>query len=223
MKKYLLLVTSALSVIAVSVWTCLTDREEVPVHYNLYGEPDRYSTKWMLVFFAAIPLVLSVVYSIYDKYRKVSESNKANKKYEEIFIPAIILLVLAVMWVIIIQTLSGNKGGTDSMKTIIGGVFIAMGALMTIMSNYMAKLKPNKTFGLKTPWALKDETVWYRTHRLGGYTGVIGALVMMASGVLAVVQRALSALPIAGMLLSIILTAVVPFVYSYAIYKAKSK
>lgn len=43
----------------------------------------------------------------------------------------------------------------------------------------MEKIKPNHYFGIKTPWNLKNEIVWKKTHRLGYYTAMIGGFVLL--------------------------------------------
>lgn len=82
---------------------------------------------------------------------------------------------------------------------------------LILVGNPLGKVRRNYFIGIRTPWALANEKVWYGTHRLGGKalvaTGVGGLLLMVAGAPVA----ALAVLPLAG--------ALVPAVYSVVLYK----
>lgn len=65
-------------------------------------------------------------------------------------------------------------------------LLVAMGLLFVVLGNYMPKLRSNFFVGVRTPWTLSDEDVWYRTHRLAGK-------LMMAAGLVTVLAAWLPA------------------------------
>ena len=64
----------------------------------------------------------------------------------------------------------------------IARVSVALGALFVVLGNYMPKMRRNFFVGIRTPWTLADEDVWFRTHRLGGVLFVIGGVLLMVFG-----------------------------------------
>lgn len=54
-----------------------------------------------------------------------------------------------------------------------------VGLLLAGMGNYMTTIKPNWFVGIRTPWTLQIDTVWRRTHRLGGWLMVAGGLLIV--------------------------------------------
>ena len=45
---------------------------------------------------------------------------------------------------------------------------MALGIVFIVLGNYMPLFRQNFFAGIKTPWALADEEIWNRTHRIGG-------------------------------------------------------
>jgi uncharacterized membrane protein len=90
---------------------------------------------------------------------------------------------------------------------------IGLGLLFIILGNYMPKVKTNYFIGIRTPWTLANETVWTRTHRFGGKVFFISGIIILVSAF------APSSIRAVLLIASIVCIAVVPMVYSYAVYK----
>ena len=75
----------------------------------------------------------------------------------------------------------------------------------------MGKVRRNFWIGIRTPWTLASERVWYATHRFAAKTMVVGALLSLA-GVIA-------GLPLSLCLVLALAGAIVPALYSLAAYK----
>ena len=90
----------------------------------------------------------------------------------------------------------------------------ALGLLFCVLGNFMPKFRHNYFCGIKSPWALADEENWRRTHRFAGPLWFWGGLgVTVLSFVLP--EAAMFAASFAVFLA----LALVPFVYSYILYK----
>ena len=122
---------------------------------------------------------------------------------------AIELSIVAFLLCVHVVVLLMSTGTRIDMSIIMA---MLTGALFVVLGNYMAKVRRNFFIGIRTPWTLADEDVWYRTHRLGGR-------VFVAAGI------ALMMVPFAGAaqfpaFIAIALTAAaIPTVYSYVIYR----
>jgi uncharacterized membrane protein len=87
-----------------------------------------------------------------------------------------------------------------------------IGALFVVLGNYMSKMRRNFFIGIRTPWTLADEDVWYRTHRLGGRVFVAAGVAMMIVPFAGATQHA-------AFTAIVIAAAFIPIVYSYMIYR----
>ena len=89
----------------------------------------------------------------------------------------------------------------------------AFGLLFLVVGNYMPKIRQNHTMGIRVKWTLASEENWNATHRFAGKIWVAAGLLCMISALL----------PLEMMLVvfitSIVLSALVPCVYSYRYYK----
>lgn len=85
---------------------------------------------------------------------------------------------------------------------------------LAISGNLLHSAKPNLYLGIRTPWTLKNETVWRKTHRVGGIVffvcGTVGFIAtLLAEG------KQLQFIFIAVLAI----TTIVPILYSYLVYK----
>jgi uncharacterized membrane protein len=122
----------------------------------------------------------------------------------EIVRTAILALLLLVHVLIL---LSGAGIAIDLVRAMETGG----GLLLVLLGNYMGKLGKNFFIGIRTPWTLASDEVWFRTHRLGGKLFVLAGLVLFATGVLGFG-------PVLPMF-AIGAAALVSVVYSYLLYR----
>lgn len=94
-------------------------------------------------------------------------------------------------------------------------VYVFIGILFIISGNYFPKNHINPYIGLKFPWLFHDEEGWYKTHKLGGYTWILGGIVC--------ILHPLHNLVYVTVPLIIFLIGVIPLVYSLFLYFKKKK
>ena len=70
--------------------------------------------------------------------------------------------------------------------------------------------------GIRLPWTLNNENNWIKTHRLSGFLWVISGLILLLT---TLINKNLS---FYVLIISIILTVIIPCIYSFILYK-KSK
>jgi uncharacterized membrane protein len=181
--------------------------ESMPIHWNLAGEVDRYASKSTGAFM--LPLVMVALAVMFETLPRVSPRGFAidpdSRGYRAIALTS--LLALLVIHAFAILTSIGVPiDMTMAMP-------LMMGALFVVIGNYITTVRKNFFVGIRTPWTLANDDVWFRTHRLGGRLFMLGGLVLMAAAFLG--PKAMFAV-LMGV---IVLVAGVPIVYSYVVYR----
>ncbi len=184
----------------------------VPSHWNFKGEIDNYSSRAVGAF--AIPLLILAMYLLFLILPKIDPKKEKYDRFARvyhIFKLAIILVLLLLYFVTGLAGLGHQFEVGKIVPAVIGILFIVLG-------NYMGKLKPNWFMGIRTPWTMSSETVWQKTHRLGGWMFVLAGLFLFSGAFLAKlhVYPVLFVIVIAAVLL-------VPVVYSYLLYREERR
>ncbi|MNY48937.1 Immunity protein SdpI [compost metagenome] len=98
----------------------------------------------------------------------------------------------------------------------IAGLMIGLGLLFVVLGNYLPKVRSNFFIGIRTPWTLSSEEVWYQTHRLGGK-------LMVAAGILVILAAWLPQPQQLAVLLGAIgFSSLYPILFSYRLYRRLS-
>ena len=198
------LVTLVPIIIGLILWNKLPD--QVPVHWDINGNVDDYTTKAQAVFLMPLVLVAFHWICVIGTSLDPKKQNINDKMFTLVLwiIPIISLLCNSLVY----ATALGHKVSVE----IIMPLF--MGALFVIIGNYLPKCKQSYTMGIKLPWTLDDEENWNKTHRLAGFLWVIGGVVIMATAFLGVFWF---------LFVALIPMVFIPFIYSYLLYKKKNK
>ncbi|MGN6437917.1 MAG: SdpI family protein [Agriterribacter sp.] len=189
------------------IWGALP--AEIPMHFNIQGEPDRYGNKtellWMVVLLTALNIgVFYLITNAYklDSRKKYSEENKAGIQKLAfavgVFLSAITLFVM--------HSINRSSQGLVSKPNF---VFSAVGLLFCIIGNYMYSIKPNSVAGFRIGTTLKNEENWKRTHQLAGKLWFWGGILVAIACALLPAKTGF----IVFMAVTALLTAV-PIVYS---------
>lgn len=191
------------------IWNTLP--ANVPLHYTINGNVDRYGSRnelWVLagvISFASllVYLLLTNIHRI-DPRRSAAENRERLRK---IALAVMVFLAAIQIWLLYIV----SKGeALPYMKF----VLVAVCFLFAVIGNYMPNLKPNYFAGLRLPWTLENEDNWRRTHQYAGKFwfggGILGALLCL-----------LLPVKIAGIALFFLLLIIIliPAVYSYRLFK----
>ncbi len=191
------------------IWNQLP--EKVPMHWNINGEIDRYGEKVELII---IPILLPLlVYIIFLVVPKIDPKNRLNKMGNKLqTIKFLLTTLMSILALFIIYT-AKNESFTNPNYM----VFI-IGVLYIVLGNYFKTLKANYFIGIRTPWTLEKETVWKKTHELGGKLWFIGGIiVVIASLILRKETNFTVFLIITGII------TIIPIVYSYLTFKNEKK
>ena len=196
----------------VVIWQQLP--EQVPLHFDLKGNVDRYGNKTELLIMilvlaamsAGIFFLLANIYKIDPK--KYAADNKERLKSIG-FCVGVFLSALSCF--ILYSSIKGNfKPGTHY-------VLSAVGILFCFLGNYMHTLKPNYFAGLRVPWTLNNEENWRRTHLLAGKLWFAGGLLL---AVLCLILSDTAALIV--FFVTTMILVIIPVVYSYRLYRKQN-
>ena len=183
--------------------------DTIPTHFGPSGEPDAWGSKYTVLMYPAILVLVSVLAVPMTKFDpKMENYNRFSKYYYDFFFGfALFFVVMEVANIAIALGANINVGSIICFVT---------GVLMFFVGNMMPKIKQNFFFGIKTPWALSDEENWFKTHRLGGKTFAIGGVIIMIAAFIP------GELKIWILLAAVIIMTTVPMVYSYMLFKRKN-
>lgn len=147
---------------------------QVVTHWNFYGVPDSWGkgTTHALV----LPGVITGMYLLFLALPYLDPKKERYEEFQKVYTIFKNLLLL-VMFLIFLASGLFNLGYNVQIQYVVP---IIIGLLMMIIGNYMGKIKPNWFMGIRTPWTLSSETVWQKTHRLGGFLFTLFGLVLIA-------------------------------------------
>ena len=187
------------------VWNELPSK--VPMHWNIKGEIDRYGDKSELII---IPFLLPLlVYLIFLVVPKIDPKNKLNKMGGKLqAIKFLLTTLMSILALFIIYT-AKNQSFTNP-----NNIVIIIGVLFIVIGNYFKTIKPNYFIGIRTPWTLENETVWKKTHKLGGKMWFIGGILIVILSL--ILNKSLSFTIF--MIITGVIT-IIPIAYSYLIYR----
>ncbi|MBU1036550.1 SdpI family protein [Patescibacteria group bacterium] len=185
--------------------------DQVPVHWNVAGEIDRWGSKfegaWLMPLIAIGMYILFLILPIIDPRKE--KYNQFAKIYL-LFRMLILLMMLGIYLIASLNSLGHNIRVEVWIPIVIGLSFIIIG-------NYMGKIKSNWFLGIRTPWTLSSETVWNKTHRLGGK-------LFMLMGILLIITPLLPYHNIFFVLIiPVLIISLIPVVYSYLLYRKEKK
>lgn len=191
------------------IWNTLPD--QVALHFNINGKPDRIGNKMELfVLIAALNLGLYLLFLFLPKIDPKKTLSKIGNKYNLIrFILAIFFSILSLLMI---------TSAKDFSLSFHNSIFIIVGLFIAILGNYFQAIKPNYFIGIRTPWTLKNEVSWKKTHRMGGRLWLAGGILLIILSFL--LDPAHLFLPFMSI---IIVISLIPAVYSYWIYKKETE
>jgi uncharacterized membrane protein len=185
---------------------------QLPIHWNIDGEVDRYADGYIAFLFP--PTVMIIILTIISVLSEL-DPRKKNIQLSHKSIAAFSLAITLLMVTIQISYIAMVNGFEVPMMMILG---FSIGILFIIIGNYLGKTRSNFFIGIRTPWTLSSDAVWQKTHRLAGKLFMIAGFIIVIS---------CSFIPSNNLGVLVILTvlpaALIPCVYSWWIWKEEQK
>lgn len=205
--SFLLILVTLLA--GVFLWNQLP--ESMASHWNEQDQVDGYTGKFWGAFM--VPLMMIGLTLLFLTIPSIDPLKKNIADFRGLFNLFIVLFNVFMAYVHGL-TLAWNLGYTNfRMSTL---MMPALGLLFILVGLLTRKAKRNYFIGIRTPWTLANDTVWEKTHKLGG-------LLFIAAGVLSLVGIFLPEQAFLLMLIPVIATAGISFVYSYILFRQEEK
>ena len=179
----------------------------IATHYGLNGQPDGWMPKeTAALFVGGISVFLYLVLRFLPKLDPGGRLQTANFLKLRLVITCFFSAIMALVFY-----MAANQNNTEKMT----GILLALAALMVAgVGNYLTTVKPNWFVGIRTPWTLQSDSVWRKTHRMGGR-------LMVAGGILAAILALVVPAPytVVSVLGVVLLSALIPVLYSYRYFR----
>ncbi len=210
MNKPLIITLSAfLLSIALGVYLSPLMPDSMVSHWGITGEPNGYMPK--AVALSLVPFIMLIMAGLFELFSHIDPLKENIASFRKEFDMFMIALVLFLFYIHIL-TLLWNMGITFNLGQ---WMLPAMGLLFWNIGTLLGKTKRNYFVGIRTPWTLANDTVWEKTHILGGklfkVSGIVTALGTFA--------------PMYGfilLLVTIVMSAFISIIYSYIVFKKES-
>ncbi len=151
----------------------------IAIHWDWSGQPNGYGRR-ELVF--AWPLLMVAVVLLGELLPRLSRQRFRIDSFIDTYWRVLFDMVVMLGFVQVVFMLAQQRGAIDVGRTLVGG----MGVFIALVGNLMGKVRRNPWLGIRTPWSLASDKVWYATHRLAGKSMVTTALLcigMLLAGV----------------------------------------
>jgi len=205
-RKHYLLWTVAIAAVTLAATLLVYRRLPalIPSHWNAAGQLDGHGPRGWLFTQPVLLVLVALLWAVLpgvspDKFRVGGFSQ--TWWYCGIVVAALLAYIQAVLlW-------GASTGAMPMPRALLGGIGIGI----ALLGNVLGKVRRNFWLGVRTPWTLASERVWYATHRLAAKT--------MVAGGLAALGAALLDLPFHVGMFAILAGALVPAGYSLIYYK----
>ncbi|WP_416841161.1 SdpI family protein [Haloferax sp. DFSO52] len=175
-------------------------------NWDASGTPNgTLPTGLALWLFPALTAGLLVVFALIPRIDPLRENIAAFRPYYDWFVVIFAAYMFALHTGIIAFNLGYEFDFTVLVLVAAAGLFYYSGVLVS-------HAEPNWFVGIRTPWTLSDETVWTKTHALGGK-------LFKATAVLTLVGLAFGDYALYFLVVPALVTAVTTIAYSYYLYE----
>lgn len=189
--------------------------ETVPVHFDINNQVDRWGSKYELLILPIVILVMGIVIILSAKRIDKKENNSNNNYKVFTTVGIVLLIVFNIITFYILYIGFTNAHTLDNMQVDIYSLLALMfGVMFVIIGNIMPKIRLNHILGIRNMWTMSSETVWKKTHRLGGFASIVTGLLIVVSSF--VFSGKVSLIILIGLIL---INAIVTTIYSYVVSK----
>lgn len=199
--------------------------DTIPAHYGIHNQVDRWGSKYELFLFPVITMVLALLLPGLSakggiKLGEQSETARRSAQRNALRIACGTLVLLNLMNAMMLYTSLHKVTDLSAVGyTRLSAVLLSL--MQIVMGNLLPKCKQNYAVGIRLPWTLASETVWYQTHRFSGRLNVAAGIVSLALSLLLPQDAALPAA--IGVLLAATAAEIIYSYRAFAKWKASGE
>jgi uncharacterized membrane protein len=179
--------------------------DQIASHWGANGEANGYMPKFWGTFF--VPFLMLGMFFFFKAIPFIDPKRENIQSFRRTFDSFIVVFLLFfhyIFWLTIFWNLGNRLNLMQWMSPAIGLLFFYIGVLIS-------RAKMNWFIGIRTPWTLSSETVWNKTHAIGGK-------LFEASGIIVLLGFIFPDLTLLFLLGPIIFTSIFTTAYSYYLY-----
>jgi uncharacterized membrane protein len=205
-RNYYFLIAAAVIVATLVVTALLYSHlpDQIPTHWNFKGEINHYGSRHsvfmlpgimagMLLLFAVLPWLSPKRFEV-DAFRSTS-----------LYIMVLAVALFAYLHALLLWAAFSRP--LNMPRSLMGALFF----FLILVGNVLGKVKRNFYIGVRTPWTLASEKVWYATHRFAAKACVV-------AGFLGLLSVIIGTPPAVGISI-LIAAALASVIYSLVYYK----
>lgn len=196
-------------IFSVAVYSRLPER--MAIHWNAAGQPDGYGSRAYATFL--LPGVILALWGLLLVLPRIDPRKENIEKFRGTY-DILVVATVAVMCALQVGILGSALGWPISIGRLAP---ISIGALFIVLGILLPRFQSNFFIGIRTPWTLSSDSVWQRTHRVGGYGMVLIGILLALAGVAGAAFWLKTA--IAG---SLVLVLAI-LVYSYVVWRSEQR
>lgn len=181
----------------------------VPSHWGVHGNINGYSSRVTAVFL--FPGIMAGIVLLFAALPALSPRHFEVETFRSTYLYLMLIVVAAIAYFHGLLLWAALSHAISMPRAISGGVCV----LIALVGNVLGKVKRNFYVGVRTPWTLASERVWYATHRVAGKLWV-------ALGCLGLILTFLLPSPLPAVLL-VSVGSLYPVLYSFLYYKRLEK
>jgi len=206
MKKRFLVQSVLLVLVAAGLcaWLYPSLPASIPTHWNDSGVADGFSPRLGIFIYSGIMLAVIAIWCLLPA---ISPRRFTVDDFAPTWWQGGVMLVAFLGYIQCVHAWAAYTGEVDMGRAALAGLAL----LFAFTGNVMGKVRRNFWFGIRTPWALANERVWYATHRVAARAMVTGA----ALALLLLLLRAPNGWAVAALVGS----TLVPAAWSLLVYK----
>ncbi|MBB3111358.1 putative membrane protein [Paenibacillus phyllosphaerae] len=169
--KFPLLLIAAAIILSLAFYSSMPD--QMAIHWNAHGEPDRYASKGIALFLP--PVIMGALLAAMILSSRM-DPNQANIQSFRSGIGIIRIVLLAVLLGIHMISIAHGLGYAIDVMV---AAPVCVGVLFMVIGNYMPTIRPNYTIGIRNRWTLTNDKVWKLTHQTSARWFVGAGLLML--------------------------------------------
>ena len=136
--------------------------ERIAIHWDINGNPNGYMDKAAGVLL--LPALMGLLALLFFAIPKIDPKKRNIEKFRPYF-NGLVILLLVFLLAVHIETILWSAGLQVSPALLLP---IGIGVLFFYIGLMLPHAEQNWFVGIRTPWTLTSESVWKKTHKIGG-------------------------------------------------------
>lgn len=160
--------------------------DQVPGHYNIHNQVDRWGSKYEMLITPAITIVFGLGMLPIARLAGKQEGEGENNYKITLFTSMLCMGLFTAMTLYFLYAAFTRTQDLDTLEVSMDSLlWLLMGGFLILSGNIMPKAKKNSFLGLRTTWSMSSDVAWKKSQRFGGISAILcGAAMILVSLVL---------------------------------------